>query len=63
MERHEFPEGEEPEVLTAILNECEQGKHDECPGYAQSDAHGGETVFCVCQCHRVQPEDLPYELR
>jgi len=53
MEWHEFPEGEEPEVLTGVSGFCDQGEHAECPGHAPSEEHGGETVFCVCPCHQV----------
>ena len=49
----EFPEGEEPEILTGISGPCNEGKHEECPGFAPSEEHGGQTVFCVCQCHKV----------
>ena len=55
MEWREFPEGEEPVVLTAISSLCNDGKHDQCPGHAESEEHGGEIVFCVCSCHRAAP--------
>jgi DNA-directed RNA polymerase subunit RPC12/RpoP len=63
MKWDEFPEGEEPEILTGISEPCNEGKHGECPGHAESEEHGGQTVFCVCDCHRVREEDLPPELR
>ncbi len=53
MEWHEFPEGEELEVLTTVLNFCAEGNHDRCPGFTESEEHGGEPVFCVCPCHQV----------
>lgn len=53
MERHRFPEGEEPSVLTAVLAPCRDGKHAECPGH---DEHEGKAVFCICFCHRVFSE-------
>jgi hypothetical protein len=56
MERHEFPEGEEPEVLTGISILSDEGRHAECPGHAKSEEHGSETVFCVCPCHQVPHE-------
>lgn len=56
MEWHEFPEGDEPEVLTGISSFCEEDKHEDCPSLYQVAEHGDETVFCVCSCHRVSPE-------
>lgn len=53
MEWHEFPEGEEPVILTGVSNFCSEGKHAECPGLAK---HGGETIFCICNCHEVPHE-------
>lgn len=53
LEWHEFPEGEEPEVLTGISTFCDEGKHAECPGHGE---HEGELVFCICWCHRVPGE-------
>jgi hypothetical protein len=55
-EWHEFPEGEEPQVLTAVLKFCSEGKHGDCPGHASSEEDGGGTVFCVCPCHQVPHE-------
>lgn len=56
MEWHEFPEGEQPRVLTGVSGFCDEGKHTECPGHAKSDEHGGQTVFCICPCHQVPSE-------
>ena len=56
MDWHCFLEGEEPVVLTTILPHCDEGRHDECPGFMESEEHGGEPIFCVCWCHRVAPE-------
>ena len=53
---HEFPEGEEPELLTGISIFCQVDKHEECPGPYRVPEHGDETVFCVCSCHRVSSE-------
>jgi len=38
-------------VLTGVSLLCDEGRHAECPGHAQSTEHGRETVFCVCPCH------------
>lgn len=51
MERHEFPEGEEPEILTGISGACDMGHHEQCPGIGERD---GEPMFCVCECHKVK---------
>lgn len=52
IERHVFPEGEEPVVLTEISALCSAGKHaPECSGIRTFE--DGETVFCVCRCHQV----------
>ncbi len=56
MEWREFSEGEEPAVLTGVSGACHDGNHAACPGHAKSEAHGGETVFCVCPCHEVPRE-------
>jgi hypothetical protein len=48
-ERHKFPEGDEPTVLTTTSGFCEKGKRAECPGW--SEDHRGQPVFCVCPCH------------
>lgn len=54
MEWHEFPEGEEPEVLTSISSFCNEGKHDQCRGHSEAEEHGGQIVFCICPCHEVR---------
>jgi hypothetical protein len=56
MEWQEFPEGDEPEILTGVSEPCDAGNHAECPGHAPSDEHGGQTVFCICPCHQVPAE-------
>lgn len=65
IEWHEFPEGEEPEILTGTSGLCIEGRHTECPGHAQLEEqsgqtileeHGGQTIFCICPCHRVPAE-------
>lgn len=52
MEWHKFPEGEEPTVLTSISEYCNAGEHDKCPGIGFSAEHGGQPIFCVCDCHK-----------
>jgi hypothetical protein len=54
MEWHHFLPGEEPEVLTCISPNCEEGKHGECAGIlSHQNAEGlEESVFCVCACHK-----------
>ena len=37
MDWREFPEGDEPEVLTEISILCDEGKRAECPGHAKSE--------------------------
>jgi hypothetical protein len=53
MERHEFPEGEEPDVLMGISPECEAGRHAECTGIGEIEE---EPFFCASQCHEVPRE-------
>src|SRR5215471_6085547 len=55
-EWHNFPEGEEPEVLTGVSVFCDEGKHEACPGHAISEQHESEPVFCICPCHQVPQE-------
>jgi hypothetical protein len=56
MDWHEFPEGEEPRVLTGISSLFDEGKHAECPVTQKSERHGGQTVFCDCRRHKVPSE-------
>ena len=53
---YRFTEGEEPSVLTGVSSVCHDGKHADCPGYADSQEHVGQTVFCICPCHEVPAE-------
>ena len=53
---HKFSEMDAPEILTAIAEECQRGECDRCPGHFHREDHGDETIFCVHECHEVQPE-------
>ena len=59
MDWHEFSEGEEPEVLTTVSEECAAGRHDDCSGILSSEKHENRLVLCVCWCHKVLESDLP----
>jgi hypothetical protein len=50
LEWYEFPNGDGPEVLTGFSTTCKEGKHKDCPGHGE---HEGQTMFCVCPCHKV----------
>jgi hypothetical protein len=57
LEWHEFPEGEEPRVLTGFSTVCGCGKHDEYPGHGEYDS---QQIFCLCPCHQVpKTESFP----
>jgi hypothetical protein len=60
MDRIEFPEGEEPEVQTVISPECQRDECDQCPGFQDLD---GKPMFCIHDCHRIPPSELPPDLR
>lgn len=51
MKRHIFPPGQEPTVFTADL--CAEVGHDKCPGVSKLK-DTGETVMCICWCHRKE---------
>jgi hypothetical protein len=53
MERHVFPEDDQPEVLTSISPECQADQCGACPGIFHVEEAGEEPVFCVHRCHRV----------
>jgi hypothetical protein len=51
IERHGFPEGEAPEVLTSISEECQALRCDQCPGVFYLEEYGDHPIFCVHPCH------------
>jgi hypothetical protein len=51
MDRHDFPPGDEPEVLTGISPACHQDECKKCNGLIQQEP----LMFCVHECHRVDP--------
>jgi hypothetical protein len=54
VEWHEFPEGDELEILTGISEPCNEGKHGECPGpRAFRRARRRDDILRVCDCHKV----------
>ena len=53
IERHRFPEGEEPEVLTSISEECQAGRCEQCPGVFHLEDYGDQPIFCVHWCHEA----------
>lgn len=53
MECYKFAKGEEPTILTGILDDCREGRHNECMGRVE---YQGELVFCICSCHEMPHE-------
>jgi hypothetical protein len=54
MDWHDFPPGDEPEVLTGISPECHRGECGKCAGFRRDEP----LMFCVHECHRVDPAEL-----
>ena len=52
IEHHRFPEGEEPEVLTSVSEECQSGRCEECPGVFHREEYGDQRIFCIHLCHK-----------
>src|SRR6185437_1473420 len=53
MERHVFPPGQEPRVLTSISEECQK-----CPGIFRLPEYGKQPIFCVHDCHKKSNQDV-----
>jgi hypothetical protein len=59
METIKLPD-EEAEAQTGISPECQRSQCEQCPGWRDTDSG---LMFCVHDCHKVPPEELPPELR
>jgi hypothetical protein len=57
MERHEFPPGQEPRVVTSISEECWNGNCEKCPGIFHLAEYGEQQIFCVHDCHKKRNQD------
>jgi hypothetical protein len=55
-ERFYFPEGDEPEVQTAVSPECERGDCAHCTGIFHLPEQTEEPIFCMHECHREPHE-------
>ena len=53
---HEFPEGDEPEILTAISPQCKRQTTTTAPASAHPKSTGNEFVFRICACHKVSDD-------
>jgi hypothetical protein len=51
-----FKEGEEPQVLTTVSEECDVGACEKCPGILHDEDYPGHSIFCTHECHRVKAQ-------
>jgi hypothetical protein len=53
MQYTRFRDGEEPQVLTSISDECQTGECGKCRGIFKRDDYPDESIFCVHECHKA----------